>query len=49
MVLHEVGILRKVHGLHGELAEALATVDGLLLGRGDTSRAWLAAMLTRQG
>jgi len=46
MVLHKVGVLGKVDGLEGELAQTLAAIDVLLLLRGNTRASGLAAMFT---
>ena len=49
MVSHEVGVLGEVDGLHGEAAEALPPVDGLILGGGGAAAAGLGAPLAIHG
>lgn len=49
MVAHEVGVLGEVDGLHGEAAEALPPVDGLILGGGGAATAGLGAPLAIHG
>ena len=41
MVSHEIGVFGEIDGLEGQPAEALAAVDGFVLGGGGTTTAGL--------
>ena len=49
MVAHEIGVLGEVDGLERQAAEALAPVDGLILGGGGAAAAGLGAPLPIHG